>query len=180
MNRYTYTQPVPQFAQNDLFVIKIPIFNRHGIIDHSVTKFNKIIYEKTPQSIIDIERSAINTKIPFDEIRSCELESMVHMWKNIKNLSNTDEIDDFKKILQKYFKIIYFNYDIANSYMFKIKLQANIPGTIKKNKYLLFNLVIRDSETPVSNDINALRLLNTINERYELRVGDILYLYLKE
>jgi hypothetical protein len=180
LNRYTYTQPVIQLAQNDLFVIRIPIFNRHGIIDHSTTRFNKINYEATPPSLVDLEKSAIHTNLPFDPIRSCGLEPSVHMWKNIKNLSNTQEVDEFRNILLRNFKILYFNYDLSNGFIFKIKLLAIYPGVVKKNKYLQFNIPIKDMEDIVENEISPLRILNTIYEKYEIRVGDKLILYLKE
>jgi hypothetical protein len=179
-NRYTYTQPIIQLTQNDLFIIRIPIFNRYGIVDHSFTKFKPIKFEKTPASTIDLEKSAINTNLPFDKLRSCELESLVHMWKNIKNLTNTEEVDEFRQGLEKQFRIVYFNYDISNSYMFKVKVVATQPGVIKKSKFLQFSIHVKEIGDSVTNEINPLGMLNTINEKYELRVGDILYLYLKE
>jgi hypothetical protein len=180
LNRYTYTQPVTEVVQNDFIITRIPIFNRHGIIDHSATRFNRAVFDKTPTSLIDLEKSAINTNLPFDAIRSCELEGLVHMWKNVKNLTQTQEVDEFRNILLRNFKIIYFNYDLSNGFMFKVKLLAIYPGVVKRNKFLQFNLEIKDLEEQVTNEISPMRILNSINEKYEVRVGDKLILYLKE
>jgi hypothetical protein len=99
------------------------------------------------------------------------------MWKNEKNLSKRNKIKEVYNIFSNNFKISSFCYDFAKFYIFKVMMQAEKLGTIKKNKYVNFELIIKSYDEYIVNETQSLGLLNYRSKAHEMRVGEIVYFY---
>ncbi len=111
--------------------MRINIFSKIGIIDPNSIKFNDINIYKSPQhDFTEYEKSIIKNHKKFEKMRICELENMVHLWKNEKSLSNKANIDEFKKYFSGFFKIFDISYDFAKFYIFKVKMEAKNIGNL--------------------------------------------------
>lgn len=127
--RHCYFHPIISFYTDDVVRMRINIFSKMGVIDPNSIKFNDINIFKSPEhDFTEYEKSIIKNNKKFEKMRICELENMVHLWKNEKSLSNKANIDEFKRFFGSFFKIYEISYDFAKFYIFKIKMEAKNPG----------------------------------------------------
>jgi len=203
--RHCYFHPIISFYLDDVVRMRINIFSKMGMIDPNSIKFNEIsVYKSPPHDFTEYEKSIIKNNKKFEKMRICELENMVHLWKNEKSLSNKANIDEFKKYFSVLFKIYDISYDFAKFYIFKVKMEAKYPGTkikyfifnsffinffsnlilfllglIRKNKFTNFELEIKPWKDSLINETQCLGLLN-INQilpKVEIRVGTYVLFY---
>jgi len=135
---------VLSFVKDDFVCIKIAIFSKSGILDPNNFKWIKLVHEDCPKvSFFDYEKSLTKKNLMFDNLRFCELENLIHVWKNEKSLTKQDKLNDFKKIFSTNFTINDISYDFSKFYIFKAKLTSNLEGkNILKSqiKHILTNL----------------------------------------
>ena len=100
-----------------------------GIIFPESIIWHDIIEAETPlHTFLEYEKSLVKHNILFDKIRFCELENIIHVWKNEKTLTKKTNIEEFKMFFNEHFKITNISYDFFKFYIFKIKLQASKLG----------------------------------------------------
>ena len=188
--RHCYFHPIMGFNKDDTIRLRINIFSKMGIIDPYTIEFNDLyVYSSPEHSFWEYEKSIVKNHKYFEKMRICELENMVHLWKNEKSLSNKDNINEFKKYFKDNFKIYDVSYDFTKFYIFKIKMEArNIGkiliiiiflGIVKKNKFTNFDIEIKHWKETLTNETQCLGLLN-INQilpKFELRVGTYVIFY---
>jgi hypothetical protein len=178
--RYCYYPPILSFCKDDYVEFRINIFSKTGMVDPASIKWLDIDIYPTPEyHFLDYEKSLIKSNVVFDRIRCCELENVIHVWKNEKSLSRKDNIEEFKKLFQNNFKIINVNYDVAKFYIFKIKMQANAIGLIKKNKYTNVDIEIKPNSESVTNETQFLGLLNInyLETKIQMRISTYVIFY---
>jgi hypothetical protein len=106
-----------------------------GIIKpQSIQWYSAVETDLPIHTFLDYEKSLVKHNVLFDKIRFCDLENIIHVWKGESSLTKKSNINEFKSLFDKNFKIISVHYDFFKYYIFKIKLQANKVG----NKYRLF------------------------------------------
>jgi hypothetical protein len=158
--------------------MKIPIFNNYGVMDFSSIKWQSLIYEDTPLfNFLDYEKSAISGPVFLDKMRFCELENIIHMWKNEKSLTKREIVEEIYNLFIKCFNFISFSYDFSKFYLFKVKLKAYRKGVIKKNKFFNFEIEVKNYDDFITNEIQSLGVLNHTNKKHEIRIGHIICLY---
>jgi hypothetical protein len=163
--------------------MRINIFSKNGAIDPLSFKWLDVIITKTPEhTLYDYEKSLVKSNIQYDKLRCCELENIIHVWKNEKSLSKKQNIEEFKICFQNYFKIKEVVYDFSKFYIYKFKLQACTPGIIKKNKFTNCDIEIVQGDTPITNETQCLGLLNInqIANKIQLRVNTCVLFYITD
>lgn len=100
-----------------------------GAIDPNSILWHPIVVTKCPDhTMFDYEKSLIRSEVKFDKLRCCELENMIHVWKNEKSLSKTRNLEEFKQFFIKNFKVFEVVYDFSKFYIYKFKMQASKEG----------------------------------------------------
>jgi hypothetical protein len=151
-----------------------------GIIDPNSIKLKNLKEVDIPiNSFLQYEKSLIKHNIKFDKTRFCELEKLIHVWKNQSNLTKKTNINEFKLFFSEHFKIIDISYDFFKYYIFKVKMKANKLGTIKRNKYTNFDIIIKGSNDTTANETQCLGLLNIthITDKVEMRINTYVIFY---
>lgn len=82
---------------------------------------------------MDYAKTLVKSNVLYDRMRCCELENIIHVWKNESSLTKRGNIDEFKRYFQNNFKILDISYDFFKFYIFKIKMQANVVGNYTLN-----------------------------------------------
>ena len=176
--RFCYTSPISTFSNNDSFQLDITIYSQNGAIEpNSIEWTNPIISETT----FDVfEKKYYGTSIPFDPLRACEIENMVHLWKSEYEIKNNSLIKEFKKIFGKKFNIKNITFDISKFYFYKIQMNAANIGKIQKNNFTHFDIDIIPYESELLNEIQSIGLLNTVHylKSFKIRVGMEVIFYL--
>jgi hypothetical protein len=133
-------------------------------------------------SFLEYEKSLIKHNIMYDKTRFCELENIIHVWKNEKSLTKKTNINEFKMFFTEHFKIIDISYDFFKFYIFKIKLQAKKIGTIKRNKYTNFDIEIRPWTEITTNETQCMGLLNInhLTDKVEMRISTYAIFYITD
>ena len=176
-------QPVLSYSKNDNIVFKINIFSVDGYIIPSSLEFIPLKIEKlTNYYSKNYEKLYIKQK-NFDILRTCEIETIVHLWKNISSLSNHEIIDNLSSIYSDYFDIEDVQYDISKFYIFKFKMKAKKKGRILKNKYVNYEIEIVNEDEEITNESHFLGTLNTHygdDKLIMIRINNIFYIYLND
>jgi hypothetical protein len=130
-------------------------------------------------SFLQYEKSLIKNNITFDKTRFCELENLIHVWKNESNLTKKTNINEFKLFFSENFKIFDISYEFFKYYIFKVKMQAKKMGIIKRNKYTKFDIHIKSQNEITSNETQCLGLLNVthLTDKVEIRVSTKVIFY---
>ncbi len=127
--RHCYFQPIVSFCKDDFVEMRINLMSKSGAVDSiSINWMDMIIYNTPEHTFLDYEKSLVKSNVKFDRIRYCELENIIHVWKNEKSLTKKENIDEFKNYFQKNFKILSVCYDFSKFFIFKVKMQANVIG----------------------------------------------------
>jgi hypothetical protein len=167
------------FSKGDNIEFRISIFSPIGIIEPSSIKLNQLKEVNIQKQFMHYEKSLIKNNLIFDKTRSCELENLVHVWKNESNLSKKTNINEFKLFFSEYFKILDISYDFFKYYIFKVKMQAKKQGTIRRNKYTNFDIHIKGQNEVITNETQCLGLLNIthLSDKVELRLSTYVMFY---
>jgi hypothetical protein len=181
--RHCYSQPVKSFILGDIIEIKINILSSNGsIIPESINWNDLIVSDIETHNFLDFHKGLRINPTSFDSIRFCELENIVHIWKNEKSLTKRHCLDDFCNIFKENFEISEINYDCLKFYVFKLEMKAVRKGVVKKNKFSNVCIEILDKLDNVSNEIQCLGLLNIngINKKTQIRIGDVVWFYVTD
>ena len=189
ISRFSYRMPVISYSQDDFMVIKISLMSQKEFINIDTIQWVPIKKEKIDPiktNFLNCQKNSYyaSTKLlnkNFDELRFCEFEKIIHIWKNVDNLRKKTIVDEIKMFFKDFFSIESFEYDIRKFYLFKIKLKATKVGVIRKNKYFNFDIEIKPSNEPVVNQTQCLGILNWVDlEKIEIRIGEYFVGYLIE
>jgi hypothetical protein len=192
--RYCYYQPIVSFCKDDMVEMRINIFSKGGVLDVESFQWYDIIMYATPEhTFLDYEKSLIKSNVKFDRIRYCELENVIHVWKNEKSLTRKQNIEEFKKFFSSHFKILNVDYDFSKFYIFKVKMQAHsignanfnniflkyILGCVKKNKFTNVDIEIKPYSESLTNETQCLGLLNIVHleKKVEIRISSSVIFY---
>jgi hypothetical protein len=127
--RHCYYQPIVSFCEGDYVEFRINVFSKEGPIDPESIKWLDLVIFKAPQHcFLDYEKSLVKSNVKFDNIRYCELENVIHIWKGEHTLTKKENITEFKKYFSKNFKIISVYFDFSKFYIFKVKMKAAVIG----------------------------------------------------
>ena len=178
--RYCYISPISTFCNGDSFILEINIFSKNGAINPNSIEWTNPIIEDTTDELF--EKKPVGKQVPFDPLRACEIENMIHLWKLDHEINKNSLINEFKKIYEKKFKIENIVFDISKIYFYKIKMVAKVIGKIPKNVFTNFDIDIIPYDSEVINEIQCIGLLNTINysNSFKIRLGTNIIFYLTD
>ena len=77
--RYCYISPISTFCNGDSFILEINIFSKNGAINPNSIEWTNPIIEDTTDELF--EKKPVGKQVPFDPLRACEIENMIHLWK---------------------------------------------------------------------------------------------------
>ena len=146
-----------------------------GIINPADFYWNFNI-EKAPTAL-DFEKTLMKSNVKFDKDRMCELETLIHVWKDEKSLTKKKVVDDFRRSFEDKFLINSIDYDFGKLYIFKAKMVAMKVGIIKKNKYVDFDIEIKNYDDEITNETMPLGLLNSASKKLEIREKEKIIFY---
>ena len=132
--------------------------------------------DKAPTNI-DFEKTLYKNSLKFDKDRMCELETLIHVWKDEKSLTKRKVVDEFRACFSSNFLINSISYDFGKLYIFKAKMVAMKVGVLKKNKYVDFEVEIKRSSDEITNETMPLGLLNSAHKKLEIREKSNLVFY---
>ena len=178
--RFCYIPPISTFSNGDSFILEINIFSKNGSINPNSIEWTDVIINDAPDEFF--EKKPIGKSIPYDALRACEIENMIHLWKVDYNINNNNLINEFKKIFEKKFQIENIVFDISKIYFYKIKMIAKIIGKIPKNIFTNFDIDIIPYDDEIINEIQCIGLLNTVkySNSYKIRLGTNIIFYLTD
>ncbi len=186
-------QPIPPFTLNDIFEISINLISDRGILDFDSFNWQNLRSEEIPR-IDPIEYTPCRHKkemIEFDLSRICELEIIKNNWNDYAKLNDSylDEdlayrivgiIQELRKNLMPYFRINKILYDEMGYLLLKIYLEAKEIGVITANKTLGINLIIKEKNESVTNELKKNGLIFDRCNTFQLRKGDEIVFYISK
>lgn len=167
----TYIQPILPFKTYDQCLLNFNIFSPGNyFIDPNSIKMKIII-------------NPLKDKKNFqgENPRNCEFEDICLHWKNISFLKEEKII--MKQLIEVFtpqFNIIRILYDDVGYLVFKVTLKAVQTGLIYNKEELGIDLLIKEKNDCIINEIKKNDLLFEKRNVFELRVGDIIIFYLKQ
>ena len=177
--RFCYTSPISTFSKGDLFQLDIVIYCKNGPIEPNSIEWTKPIISNTTEGIF--EKKPVGNSYPYDPLRACEIENMIHLWRSDYEIKNITLIDEFKKTFGKKFYIKYIYFDISKFYFYKIQMTAYNIGKINKNIFTNFEIEIVPYECELFNEIQCIGLLNTFYlSSFKIRIGTDVTFYLTD
>lgn len=195
-NRFCYTQNISSFSVGDFIQFKIGLFSPAGKVDTSNIRW------KTTEQIDNIplcvyEKFQKRSDVIFNKYRDCEIENIVHIWKNaealylnpvsnkktnISQLKHKKLLHKFKNIFSRNFEIKEVYYDVSKFFYFKVKMKAIRVGSINKNMFINTGIDIVNRNKEIINESQSLYVLNhnTKRENYQIREGTELIFYITD
>ena len=178
--KFTYSSQVSSFSYGDEIELQFNIFSKGNCIDSLTVEWTDPVITKSPTSVY--ENSRFISKISFDQLRACEVETQILFWKNDLPKDEKDKkiLEDFKEIYKKNFKITSIKFDISKFYFYKIQMIAEKEGIIKQNKFSTFDLNIIKFDQPLKNEIQCVYLMNSnyYTNKMDVRKGTKVIFYL--
>ena len=183
--RVCYMQPVLSFESGDFILFHINIFSVEGKIDPYTIKWfplqDKSI-EKHELYQKDIYQKKLKTNSIIDNIRICEIENLVHVWKNIEVLTEKNIINMIMEMYTDCFKVLEISYDIVQMFIYKFKMKAYKEGTVTRNKYMSFDIEVVNCESQIENEVQWLGMLNACQSKNKMmiKIGSYINLYIMD
>ena len=164
--RFCYTSPISTFSKGDIIQLEINIFNKKSSINPFSIEWIKPVISISPDEIY--QKTPIGNVIPYDPLRACEIENMIHLWRTDGISEKKKLLDEFKKIFSKHFKIK--------------SMVANSLGKIPKNAFTNFDIDIIPYESVLQNEIQTIGCLNSniYTNNINIRLGTNVIFYLTE
>ena len=169
-------QPVLPFKINDKGIFNFEIYSCNNCFINPSSLKIKLKSMNLEKNIKELENNYI------DNIRISEYEYICKYWKKIKIENNKIIfLNDIKKFFDSYFLINDIFYDSFGLVIYKFNLTSKKCGTAI-NKNLNINIIIKDSNDYIENEIKKNNILFERNNTFEIRIGDtiIFYLIMKE
>ena len=178
--RFCYTSPISSFSIGDSFQLEIIIYSKNGPINPFSIEWTYPILTEVSYGIF--QKIPVGNSFPYDPLRACEIENMIHLWRSEYEIKNINLINEFKKIFSKKFYIKSIVFDISKLYFYKIQMTAFYIGKIPKNSFTNFDIDIIPYENELINEIQCIGLLNTVNylNSFKIRVGMDVIFYLTD
>ena len=177
--RLVYSSPVQNYSERDHIIIKIDLIEGNNFIS-DIQFFNYKILA-SPKHLY--EKGFYRNGIGYDGMRDCEIENMILRWNNENNLiKNSEMLFYIKRTFGNYFSFKEIKYDISKIIFFKIKMQAEKVGLIKKNRIFNINLQILNETSEITNECIYIGCVNTFtqNKILQIRKGTIIILYITD
>ena len=177
--RLVYSSPVQSYSERDHIIIKIDLIEGNNFIS-DIQFFNYKILA-SPKHLY--EKGFYRNGIGYDGMRDCEIENMILRWNNENNLiKNSEMLFYIKRTFGNYFSFKEIKYDISKIIFFKIKMQAEKVGLIKKNRIFNINLQILNETSEITNECIYIGCVNTFtqNKILQIRKGTIIILYITD
>ena len=171
--RLVYSSPVQNYVEKDHIILKIDLIEGNNFIYDINFLDIKNLYEK----------GVFKSEIGYDGMRDCEIENMILRWNNANNLiRNSEMLFYIKRTFGNYFSFKDIKYDISKIIFFKIKMQAEKVGLIKKNRIFNINLQILNETSEITNECIYIGCVNTFtqNKILQIRKGTIIILYITD
>ena len=167
----TFIQPILPFKTYDQALLNLNIYSPENFFIEP--KSVKIKFFINPLD---------NTQyIKGENPRICEYEDVCVHWKNISFLKEEKIIiEQLTKVFTPQFNIIRILYDDIGYLVFKVTLKAIQSGLIYNKEELGIDLLIKEKNDIIINEIKKNNLLFEKRNVFELRVGDIIIFYLKK
>ena len=167
----TYIQPILPFKTYDQALLNLNVYSPE----------NFFIEPKSLKIKLFINPLDNNKYIKGDNPRICEYEDICVHWKNISFLKEEKIINEqLTKVFTPQFNIIRIEYDDVGYLVFKVILKAIQSGLIYNKEELGIDLLIKEKNDYIINEIKKNNLLFEKRNVFELRVGDIIIFYLKK
>ena len=177
--RFCYTSPISTFSKGDFFQLDIVIYSKNGPIEPNSIEWTKPIISNTSEGIFI--KKPVGNSYPYDPLRACEIENMIHLWRSEYEIKNISLINEFKKIFGKKFYIKYICFDISKFYFYKIQMIAYNIGKINKNIFTNFEIEVVPYDCELFNEIQSIGLLNTFYlSSFKIRIGTDVTFYLTD
>ena len=177
--RLVYSSPVQNYVEKDHIILKIDLIEGNNFIYD--INFLDIKILEAPQNLY--EKGVFKSEIGYDGMRDCEIENMILRWNNANNLiKNSEMLFYIKRTFGNYFSFKEIKYDISKIIFFKIKMQAEKVGIIKKNRIFNINLQILNETSEITNECIYIGCVNTFtqNKILQIRKGTIIILYITD
>ena len=177
--RLVYSSPVQNYIEKDHIILKIDLIEGNNFIYD--INFLDIKILEAPQNLY--EKGVFKSEIGYDGMRDCEIENMILRWNNANNLiKNSEMLFYIKRTFGNYFSFKEIKYDISKIIFFKIKMQAEKVGLIKKNRIFNINLQILNETSEITNECIYIGCVNTFtqNKILQIRKGTIIILYITD
>ena len=177
--RLVYSSPVQNYVEKDHIILKIDLIEGNNFIYD--INFLDIKILEAPQNLY--EKGVFKSEIGYDGMRDCEIENMILRWNNANNLiRNSEMLFYIKRTFGNYFSFKDIKYDISKIIFFKIKMQAEKVGIIKKNRIFNINLQILNETSEITNECIYIGCVNTFtqNKILQIRKGTIIILYITD
>ena len=177
--RLVYSSPVQNYVEKDHIILKIDLIEGNNFIYD--INFLDIKILEAPQNLY--EKGVFKSEIGYDGMRDCEIENMILRWNNANNLiKNSEMLFYIKRTFGNYFSFKDIKYDISKIIFFKIKMQAEKVGIIKKNRIFNINLQIINETSEITNECIYIGCVNTFtqNKILQIRKGTIIILYITD
>ena len=176
--KFTYTSQVSSFSYQDEIELEFNILSKGKIINpYSIEWLEPII---TKVDIGIYENKKFISKIKFDQLRACKVETQILFWKNKLPKDDKGIVEKFKKIFEQNFKIEKIYFDVSKYYFFKFEMIADKIGIIKQNIFSTFDINIVHYESHIKNEIQCIYLINSnyYNKIMDIRLGTNVTFYI--
>ena len=107
----------------------------------------------------------------------------IHLWSDVHiEEPKVKCVRDFILFYKDYFTIKKVVCDFENVHVYKVRMIANKVGTVKKNRYISFNITIVKKYASIINECVNSELLNTnsITKEYMIRIGMVVIAYVTD
>ena len=183
-SRYSYTSSLIMMEYNDSFILSIDILSQFGYKASMSIQFKEIECKQIPEeSVYLFEKSLSKVEYKFDELRSSNFELFIHLWSDVHiEEPKVKCVRDFILFYKDYFTIKKVVCDFENVHVYKVRMIANKVGTVKKNRYISFNITIVKKYASIINECVNSELLNTnsITKEYMIRIGMVVIAYVTD
>ena len=172
--RVVYTSSVQKYSFNDSIVIEINLIEQ---LNGEIRKIEWMTIKEDDAQKEIYEKREIKGEIAYDSMRSCEIETLVHIWKKQNEFIRTNSIVLLvRKVFERHFDVKEIEYDSMKNLYIKIKMKANKCGEIK-SAVLNVNISVIDNIEKKIN-VGCVNALAMQRESFQVRKGTMVLFYI--
>ena len=173
---------------NDNLEIAVNFYSLRGIIDvTSIRWLDPVLYDTPADNTLNYQRDKQmlneedkSTKLVADLSRVCELEDSQQEWRFPTYDTLPKGSLDFLKKFRSCFMVKEVEFAHVDILVLKVQLLATRKGEIPYNKMLGIGVKVMDYDAECTNEVKKVGLLIERHCDLELRVGDLVVLYLSK